>query len=84
MRDLFTTGPGPDAGGSNPGKEGWDHMPEKFGVEALLLGPADGVAVCAHAGVAIANATNRREPCRCTLMTSSMHDLPVPIRVRTS
>jgi hypothetical protein len=30
-----TTGPGPDAGGSNPGPEGWAHMPEKSGIEAV-------------------------------------------------
>ena len=30
-----------DTGGSNPGKEGWDHMPEKSGMDAPpLAGPA--------------------------------------------
>src|SRR6267154_2773125 len=47
-RDLLTTGPGPDAGGSKPGKEGCDHMPEKSGMAAR---PAAGPAVCPKAGV---------------------------------
>jgi hypothetical protein len=31
-RDLFVTGPGPDAGGSKLGAELWAHKPEKSGV----------------------------------------------------
>ncbi len=73
-RDLLTTGPGPDAGGSKPGKDGWDHMPEKSGMDAPpLAGLAEGVTVCAEAGIAApaANATNKRKSRRCTLMISS-------------
>src|SRR5271168_5218816 len=78
MRDLFTTGPGPDAGGSNPGKEGCDHMPEKSGMDAApLADPAAGVAVCAQAGIAAAaNASNKGKSHRRTLMISSVHDCP--------
>jgi hypothetical protein len=36
MRDLFNTGPGPDGGGSKPGKDRWVHMPEKSGIDAVL------------------------------------------------
>jgi len=35
VRDLFVTGPGPDAGGSKPGNEGWAHMPERSGIDAV-------------------------------------------------
>jgi hypothetical protein len=34
MRDRFLSEVGPDASGSKPGKEGWDHMPEKSGIDA--------------------------------------------------
>jgi hypothetical protein len=34
MRDLFTTGPGPDSGSSKPGMDRWAHMPEKSGMTA--------------------------------------------------
>jgi hypothetical protein len=85
---LFTTGPGPDAGGSNPGKEGWDHMPEKSGMAAApLAGSAAGVTVCAEAGIAarVANATNKRKSRRCTPMIfPRSYDLPVFLRVRTN
>src|SRR5215471_4807162 len=40
-RFLFTTGPGPDAGGSKPGKYGWAHIPEKFGLDATLCASLD-------------------------------------------
>src|ERR1700720_1832829 len=53
QNDVLTTGPGPDAGGSKPGKEGWDQMPEKSGMAA---GPAAGSTVCPKAGVAAAAA----------------------------
>ena len=33
--NLFVTGPGPDGSGSKPGKEGWAHMPEKSGIDAV-------------------------------------------------
>src|SRR5215475_461119 len=82
-RDLFTTGPGPDAGGSKPGKEGCDHMPEKSGIDARpLAGPATGVTVCAQAGMPApaANAINKNKSRRCTLMISSDYDLPVLVR----
>ena len=48
-RDLFTTGPGPDSGGSKPGQNGWTQMPEKFGVAAAPCAPS---FVCPKAGVA--------------------------------
>jgi hypothetical protein len=34
-RDLFVTGPGPGAGGSKLGPEGWAHTPEKSGVTVV-------------------------------------------------
>src|ERR1700732_2409068 len=52
-RDLLTTGPGPDAGGSKPGKEGWAHMPEKSGIAA---GPTAGSKACPKAGAAATTA----------------------------
>ena len=65
QRDRFVTGPGPDAGGSNQGKDGWFHIPEKSGIGASpfvvpLVVRIAGVAVCAEAGVAaaVANATH--------------------------
>jgi hypothetical protein len=77
QRDLFVTGPGPDAGGSNQGKAGCVHRPENSGIDALpfvawLAGPTAGGAVCAGAGVpaAVANITNRRK-CHCILMLAS-------------
>src|SRR5580704_6614851 len=57
-RDVLTTGPGPDTGGSNPGNEGWAQMPEKSGIAAA---PAAGPAPCPKAGVAAA-ATMARTP----------------------
>src|SRR3984893_17334696 len=69
-RDLFTTGPGPDAGGSKPGKEGWAHMPEKSGMAA---GPTTGAAVCPKAVVATATANITSKPkSRCLCMTTSL------------
>src|SRR5271154_398297 len=69
-RDVLTTGPGPDAGGSKPGKEGWDHTPEKSGIAA---GPAAGPAVCAKTGVAAATANITSEPkSRRLCMTTSL------------
>src|SRR5215831_12659900 len=69
-RDLLTTGPGPDAGGSKPGKEGWDHMPEKSGIAA---GPAAGPSVCPKTGVAAATANISNEPkSRRLCMTTSL------------
>src|SRR6266446_10612579 len=58
-RDLLTTGPGPDTGGSKPGKEGCDHMPEKFGIAAC---PTAGPAFCPKAGVAAATANIISKP----------------------
>src|SRR6516225_7454572 len=66
-RDLFTTGPGPDAGGSKPGKEGCDQIPEKSGIEAApwaaLLADGTAAGACPKAGVAAAAAsvTNTRK-----------------------
>src|SRR5260370_42471270 len=70
-RDLLTTGPGPDAGGSKPGKEGCDHMPEKSGMAAR---PAAGPAVCPKAGVAAATASitsKPKFPCLCITVSIS-------------
>ena len=68
QRDRFVTGPGPDAGGSNQGKDGWDHDRVKSGIDeaplvAPLAGPTPDVAVCPRAGVATAtaNAMNERK-----------------------
>jgi hypothetical protein len=61
-------------------------MPEKSGMAAPpLAGPPAAVTICAEAGIAAPapNATNKRKSRRCTLMISSVHDLPVLIRVRT-
>src|SRR5277367_5989799 len=58
LRDLFTTGPGPDIGGSKPGKKGWDHIPEKSGMgetlctPMILTGPVAGPTACPQAGIA--------------------------------
>src|SRR5258708_3433833 len=67
MRDLFTTGPGPDKGGSKPGQKGWVHMPEKSGVGAA---PTAGANVCpqARVAVAMANVTDRTNSRRCILV----------------
>jgi hypothetical protein len=64
-RDVLSTGPGPDAGGSKPVRNGWAQMPEKSGMdlavgEALLAGLGSAGAGWLKAGVAIAvNATHR-------------------------
>src|SRR5271155_3237932 len=69
-RDVLTTGPGPDAGGSKPGKEGWDHMPEKSGIAA---GPPADPTVCPKTGVAAATAKITNEPkSRRLSMTTSL------------
>ena len=36
-RDRFRTGPAPLNGGSTSGKVRWAHMPEKSGIDAVLL-----------------------------------------------
>src|SRR5258708_5354478 len=78
-RDRFVTGPGPDAGGSKPGREGCHQTPEKSGMAAPwvapLAAPAAG-AVCPSAGVAAAaasvvNVANKRNSrCRMLMPTS--------------
>src|ERR1700682_1627500 len=70
MRDLFTTGPGPDKGGSKPGQNGWVQTPEKSGVAAA---PTRGACACPQAtvGVAMANVTDRRNSRCCMLMIPS-------------
>ncbi len=69
VRTLFTTGPGPDSGGSKPGQNGWVHMPEKSGMDAALGAAlrAGGAAACPKAGVKAnaANVTDRRKSRRC-------------------
>jgi hypothetical protein len=59
-RDRFVTGPGPDAGGSNQGRDGCAHTREKSGIEAApcFVLPAAGDAVCAGADVVAANVAN--------------------------
>jgi pyruvate dehydrogenase E1 component len=58
---LFTTGPGPDTGGSKPGWEGCDQIPEKSAIEvapwAALLADGTAVGACPKAGVAAAAAS---------------------------
>src|SRR5580704_15947002 len=68
-RALFNTGPGPDAGGPNPGPSVLDHMRERSGMDAALcvaLLAAAGAASCPKAGVAAAaaNVASKRK-CRC-------------------
>jgi hypothetical protein len=61
-------------------------MPEKSGMDAPpLAGPAASVTVCARTDITApaANATNKGKSRRWTLMISSVHDLPVLIRIRT-
>jgi hypothetical protein len=67
-RALFNTGPGPDAGGENPGPSELDHMREKSGMDAalcvaLLAAPTTAAASCPKAGraAAAANASNKRK-----------------------
>src|SRR5689334_6468829 len=58
-RDLLSTGPGPDAGGSNQGRAGWLQTPDRPGIEPAS--PA--LAVCAtqpSAVIALAKVTKRR------------------------
>src|SRR5205807_730425 len=76
--DRFVTGPGPDAGGSKPGRDGCHQTPEKSGMAAPwvapLAAPAAGTA-CPNAGVAAAaaNVANKRKPRRCMLMPTSRY-----------
>jgi hypothetical protein len=75
-RDLLTTGPGPDAGGSKPGKEGCDHMPEKSGMGTALCvpklaGAAAGATCCAEAGATTAANVTSKSKCRCTIISTS-------------
>jgi hypothetical protein len=76
-RALFNTGPGPDAGGPNPGPSVLDHMREKSGMDAalcvaLFAAPAVGAVSCPKAGVAAAaNAANKRKS-RCLCMPNSL------------
>jgi hypothetical protein len=79
VRDLFTTGPGPDTGDSNP-RDGCAQMPEeKSGIDAALCvalpaGPAGGTTDCPQAGVAAApaNVTAKRKSRRCKFMLPSL------------
>src|SRR5882672_6562003 len=41
QRERLVIGPGPDTGGSNQGKEGCCHVPEKSGTEAVSFAPSD-------------------------------------------
>src|SRR5229473_4788061 len=73
---LPISGPGPDSGGSKPGRYGWPHMPEKSGMNAAvcsLAGSAVGTPICPRAGVATAAAnitkeTKTRCPCMSTYL----------------
>src|SRR5689334_14078887 len=71
QRDKFLIGPGPDAGGSNQGKAGCVHVPEKFGIDTApcfspLAGPA-AEGACARVGIVagivatVTTATKRRK-----------------------
>jgi hypothetical protein len=78
QRDLFVTGPGPDAGGSNQGKPGCIQTLVKSGIEVApsvspLAGPPPGVTVCPRADVTTtaANAINARK-FRCLRMPTSV------------
>src|SRR5215475_31292 len=77
-RDLFTTGPGPDAGGSKPGKEGCDQMPEKSGMDGA---PGERAGSCAMAGMAAvaANITTKRKSGR-EFMIPPVHESLRPYR----
>jgi hypothetical protein len=59
-RDRFVTGPGPEAGGSNQGRDGCAHTREKSGIDATVSFAllAAGTAVCAGADVAATNVAN--------------------------
>src|SRR5215467_6003096 len=68
QRDLFVTGPGPDAGGSNQGKAGCVQTPVNSGIGAApfvtpLAGPLSDAMVCPRAGIAVAavNAMYKRK-----------------------
>src|SRR5215470_14153832 len=61
VRDLFSTGPGPDSGGSKPGRDRWPHMPEKSGTDAALCVP---LVLCAKAGVATTNNVANKQKSR--------------------
>ena len=58
-RTRFVTGPGPEAGGSNPGSDGWRQTPEKSGIAIAFATPAVGsweeATVCPAAGAARAH-----------------------------
>src|SRR5262249_6214840 len=76
-RDLLTTGPAPDAGGSKPGKEGCDHMPEKSGMDGCALlpaGPTARAGSCPKAAVAAvaANVTTKRKSRRKFMIPSRL------------
>jgi hypothetical protein len=72
-RSPVNTGPGPDAGGEDPGPSELDHMREKSGIDAalcmaLVAAPTPGAASCPKAGVAAAAvnvATKRKSRCLC-------------------
>jgi hypothetical protein len=71
---LFTTGPGPDAGGSKPGKDGCDQMPEKSGIDAAPCVPTPaGVAgrACPKAALAaIAASASAKRTLRAIMLPS--------------
>src|SRR5690349_5257300 len=54
-RDLLSTGPGPDAGGSNQGSAGWLQTPDMAAIDAASAP----LAVCARV-VAVTSVTSRR------------------------
>src|SRR5258706_10108559 len=70
MRDRFLTGPGPDKGGSKPGRVGWTHMPEKSGAVATPPAcPKTGVAMTAASATMIRN-------CRCCMLMIPVNGSP--------
>src|SRR5262245_21146024 len=70
QRERFVTGPGPEAGGSNHGKTGCVHVPEKSGTETPLAGNS---TVCPIAGIAAATVTKRRKFQRSAIGSYSLH-----------
>jgi hypothetical protein len=82
-RDLFVTGPGPDAGGTSHGSDPWRHVPEKSGTDPALglivsAGEATAGVDCPAAGPAVAANVNTVADIRkfsCTFMPTSHHEL---------
>jgi hypothetical protein len=86
LRDLFVTGPGPEAGGMSQGSEPWRHTPEKSGTDAgaaVWVGATAGAPVCPKAAV-VAEVTNKKNKSksRCIAMATSLSGSPIASRAR--